>query len=399
MKIQYNFVTILQYFCLFIMQSYVGGSIFQLFFGIEILCIISLTLSAFIIICFNKCKINYWYFGYVFAMLLSMIVTLAYTSNSLSFGTIGNLISRYLLMYACIIICKEQFVKRFLRFSYFLCNVSLILFILEQFIGFSYLYSKGIDIGGNIHSFIVCNLVPIHEGRNIGVFAEPGQFVIFIIVALYCCLFTENYLSQKEQNKYGFIFTITLITTMSTSGFIAFFAFIFAFLLKSKFNIKIKMVILSLISLGIYYILFIIDKSSILYYSILGKVLTENNSINLSGGSGGARTDSILDAINHIQNNPASIFGIGYQNAEAIGLNGCASLLSTLVTFGIVTWILVYGGMILSLWKTKEDRVSFLLAICIILIAGLSQPNILNPFLLVLSFSSLLIRRTSYTVL
>ena len=94
------------------------------------------------------------------------------------------------------------------------------------------------NIGGQrFYTWLVCSL-PIEPGgiiRNFGFARVPGVFAIYIIIAL----IFETFINENSSVKRIIIFTITLITTFSTTGFIAFGFYLIAILFNSS-NTKSK---------------------------------------------------------------------------------------------------------------------------------------------------------------
>lgn len=50
----------------------------------------------------------------------------------------------------------------------------------------------------------------------------------------------------------------------------------------------------------------------------------ENGQLNLSNNTGGARTASIIGVLSTIYHHPITLFGIGYDELNNMGLEGCA---------------------------------------------------------------------------
>lgn len=93
--------------------------------------------------------------------------------------------------------------------------------------------------------------VIIAEYRNPGPFWEPGAFAVFLNLALIFNLIIE----KKFWTKKNIILSIALISTLSTSGFIAFFVLVFAFFTINQTIFKRVMygIFLLPIMLGLYF--------------------------------------------------------------------------------------------------------------------------------------------------
>lgn len=66
--------------------------------------------------------------------------------------------------------------------------------------------------------------------RNAGVFWEPGAYAMFLILGLVI----NFYKNRRLNNVYGWFFTIALITTQSTAGYLAFFFVLLALQIKNR---------------------------------------------------------------------------------------------------------------------------------------------------------------------
>lgn len=87
--------------------------------------------------------------------------------------------------------------------------------------------------------------------RNPGPFWEPGIYAIFIIFALIMSLSKEQHLRSKT----NLIFIVTLLTTLSTAGYLGLFLLIFFYFLSSNNtrNKEVYIVLTVIIALYLYY--------------------------------------------------------------------------------------------------------------------------------------------------
>ncbi len=87
--------------------------------------------------------------------------------------------------------------------------------------------------------------------RNSGAFHEPGAYGVFLNLAIVINTFITGKLFERK----NLIFTLCLLTTFSTAGYITFFVIIIAYLMQLKINIGIKgfaVISFFLISFSIY---------------------------------------------------------------------------------------------------------------------------------------------------
>jgi hypothetical protein len=90
----------------------------------------------------------------------------------------------------------------------------------------------------------------MNSGRNNGPFWEPTVFATMLIIAqIFNLLLTKRLFNRK-----GIIFTVALLTTLSTTGFFAYFVLLaFFFLLSNKIKIFTKLALsVGLLSIGVY---------------------------------------------------------------------------------------------------------------------------------------------------
>jgi hypothetical protein len=139
--------------------------------------------------------------------------------------------------------------------------------------------------------------------RNWGPFWEPGVFQIYLIVALMLVLFYN----KKVDNGKVLLFSITILTTFSTSGYISLAILYIAYVISSntgKKPIKIVIVIGIIITFSIIY--FTPD-----FYQLLFGKFDKNSSSSISFIS---RWYSILGNISVFSKSP--IYGVGPNNAN-----------------------------------------------------------------------------------
>lgn len=162
---------------------------------------------------------------------------------------VRNIIStavNLLICYMVIEIVKERFNITFVNFVYFLAIFSLIFYPTQFFpsleesiknsvgslitpVGISnvsegfktktlifFTYGRGSD------------LLPYFLPRNCGAFWEPGMFTVFLNLALLTNLFVNK---TKILTKKNIVLIIAIITTLSTTGFIALFLIILSYMI------------------------------------------------------------------------------------------------------------------------------------------------------------------------
>lgn len=123
------------------------------------------------------------------------------------------------------------FILYFEKVLYFLCWVSLFFFI--SFVIFPFLASllpvfqnsAGVSF---VNLFVFAKMTDVE--RNIGIFREPGVFMIYINIGILIQLFFQ----QKIDIKKIIVYVTTLMTTLSTAGFLVFFLVLTMYLFRNN---------------------------------------------------------------------------------------------------------------------------------------------------------------------
>ncbi|WP_191408540.1 hypothetical protein [Flavobacterium bizetiae] len=125
----------------------------------------------------------------------------------------------------------KLFVLYFEKILYFLCYVSLVMFVLLVLFPFlvnflpTFQNSVGVSF---INVFVFAKIVELN--RNSGIFREPGVFMIYINIGILIQLFFH----PKIETKKIAIYIITLMTTLSTAGFLVFFLILMKFIFRNN---------------------------------------------------------------------------------------------------------------------------------------------------------------------
>ena len=133
-----------------------------------------------------------------------------------------------------------NFVEKYISIMVVLAAVSLCFFVPQQ-LGlvsasmFSGLPGAALE-NGNVHAWIY-NFHWLHIGRNSGPFWEPGAFAGYLVVALTLSMFTEH----KTSNRSLIILMLALITTYSTTGFVAAMPVVYLWLSRRFKHVKVDL--------------------------------------------------------------------------------------------------------------------------------------------------------------
>lgn len=137
--------------------------------------------------------------------------------------------------------------------------------------------------------------------RNAGVFGEGGVFQIFLNLALFYLVQSDEPI--KHKNKKMFILIATLLTTVSSMGYIVLVLVIFSMMLKN--NVAQKK----------YYLLGVICIVAIIVVDASSGLLSEK--ILNQGGSFGSRYDDTIVSIETANEKPLFGYGVANDLSEA----------------------------------------------------------------------------------
>lgn len=226
--------------------------------------------------------------------------------------------------------------------------------------------------------------------RNYSVFREPGVYQAFLNVALIFLLFVKE---QKNDKKDMIIFSLAIISTLSTTGIVAWLLIMVAYFLSSKnreekVNTKTKLLVFGFVAISMLAVVFLPDISSIVFSKLT------NGSV-----SWYSRFNSIWSNIHVFLLNP--LFGVGMtqlntllqEYLSSINLTGYLHNTNTIFTqfssYGVFFGsIYVYGlfRFFKVLSQNTAIRVLLAVAIIILLFGENFDTNFLFAILLFLGF-------------
>lgn len=156
----------------------------------------------------------------------------------------------------------------------------------------------------------------VHSLRNCGPFGEPGQYQGVLSVALYFSLFKKHcFKNVRERKLYILVFTITMLSTLSTNGYIALSILYIGYLCCVKQDRNIKVFIKRLLILTIVLFIFTDLGKDFFKVAIYDKFFSDGN-FSLTSNTTGGRTRGIIEMIEYISQNPFVLIGIGYDNLD-----------------------------------------------------------------------------------
>lgn len=191
-------------------------------------------------------------------------------------------------------------------------------------------------------------VIPKYSGgfaRNFGIFREPGVFQMFLIIGL---LF-QMFVLKKSSIKVQIVYIVALVTTFSTTGYIALiFVGVLYFIKRNNFKEEKKskaIIIICLLLIFTYLSLFTDFIYIEEYGSVFGK-LTDSNSLTV-----GARVASVVVNLRLFLNSP--IWGVGVTNVDTQFAPLAQNILGvyTIHNTNTILWQLAaYGAIFTLLW-------------------------------------------------
>lgn len=160
------------------------------------------------------------------------------TNQEFSFITLTGVTMRIIMPYFIVKIIGTQFMGKLIRYAYVLSIFGLILFSIQLVIPrLFYALSPYLNFmtqdeqveGGGWYIFIYM-FSSWGNTRNCGFAWEPGAYSCILVYLLAFQLVNEKF----KIDKYSTVFTISLLTTLSTSGYLALFLVIISFFLYKK---------------------------------------------------------------------------------------------------------------------------------------------------------------------
>lgn len=314
---------------------------------------------------------------------------------------------RLFLAFSVICIVRQNFFKTYTIIIYFFSIFSLFFYFLTFIPGVPNFYLETL---GNIipntftddgfykgsKNIIIYNF---HENalitfRNSGPFWEPGAFAVFLLIAL-----IFNHINEKKIfTKKNLIFIITIVTTLSTTGFICLFVFLFYL----NYNILRKNILFI-----VFFILSFIGTIA-LYERIPFLKDKIEKDIAYSNETTTSRFGSALADYNLFKESP--LFGYGRAGAKNnfkeekffdVGNHRNNGVFNLLVTYGLFITI-IYLYKILETLKEvgvffKLPNYYFIFSFIILLLLSFSQGILMRPFFYAFLFIPMLFDKKSKT--
>jgi O-antigen ligase/polysaccharide polymerase Wzy-like membrane protein len=296
---------------------------------------------------------------------------------------------RLFFAYAVVTLTGYGFFKYYVRVMYIISVISLVFYFFSFIPGVQDLYgylgslipnpfvSEGFYKGSPNIIIYTFHEVLFSSYRNSGPFWEPGGFAVFLLIAL-----LYNHLIDKNiRSKTNLVFILSLATTLSTTGYLAFFVFIFYY----NFDLIKKNLLYALVFIGMLFTSFYLYENA----DFLKNKIFSN--IDIASETTTSRFGSALADIESFKKSP--IVGLGRAGAKE-GFkssseftednhrnNGVFDLLSKYgLPLTLIYFIYIYKTFHSVNLKFKISKYYPATAFIIILLLGFSQGLFMKPF-------------------
>lgn len=235
-------------------------------------------------------------FGVIFTLILSMIV-----NTDISGGYFLKISVLLFGFFSGYFIEQKKFIAFYIKLMRVIAVVSLIAYIFAQIItNIPFLPIINNTVGMSFTSLFFTNIpnVSLFQIRNYGPFWEPGVYQAYLFVALFFVLFCQNQVRKIDIS----IFSVTVITTFSTTGILALVTLLFGYIINRQPNNKksIKWLVCMIAVLVALYTFFNDEAGSMLFNKI---------QLGLDSPSFSSRWYAIWADITIFLKNP--LFGVG----------------------------------------------------------------------------------------
>lgn len=362
---------------------------------------------CYLINCFilhNRYFINQKFF-FISCIYLSIFTIQSFQFKYFPIITISGFFVRLYMGFAVIFFLKD-FLYIYIRVIIILSIVSLLFYGLQE-VG----YLGGIDfrfwfksIGDfftestqRIPFFIHTYLTTEGDHRNSGMFWEPGAFAGYLVLAMIALEIKKNEISKNDYIIFLLILSVTLLTTMSTTGYVVYPFILLLQLRSSKMtgrNRFRKSLLMISVILPISVLIFFASYQRIPF--LKNKILEQFQQVEYAKGQWHlTRFGSILFDWEYIKERPITGWGLHSStrysldpNLESVtGMgNGFSDFCAKFGVLGILTWLFAvfYGFRKIYRGKTYHALIT-----CLVIVVLLQGESFLNyPMFISLAFIS-----------
>lgn|GEM_PF-3818452 len=314
---------------------------------------------------------------------------LSVVSSHIYYGSLKMM----LIFLFCLLVCKKidllSFSRKFTNIIVFFAFSSCVLYWFNVSIVKSGIFPtvQTDKTTFYVNLFLYC-INPAVMHRNCGIFWEPGAFQVFLNLSLLFVLFDKN--ASKRKAKIIILF-ITLITTISTTGYCVAALILLSYLLQADWGKRFKIIALVSIAFLVLssYFLPIIMQSFEYKFGLAGYSLSENVT---------SRFNPILLDLFIILDHPLGLMGVDYY-AEVLSnysvqyalpyISSSCTLTMVPAVYGILAGVLLLVGLIsFGNLFSKKKGTSYLLAVALCVMFS-TESFLLYPLYYLICFFAL----------
>ncbi len=321
------------------------------------------------------------YAAVVACMTLSMLV------NNENIWTLSiRIFSFFVVMCITNVYTLNEFKMAFINVVVYLAVVSLVGFLLFSCIPILQNLFVVRNSANHLYSNLILYVHPKGFSRNMGIFWEPGAYQTFLCLALLL-----ETLDEHMSMKRVLILILTIISTLSTTGYIALAIILpFALVKKTTSRTNKRIIAILLLIIVIFTCIFwdeLLDTST---DSPFGKIVSYSGDKNANKKvtTTSSRINSVIQPFYAFLSSP--IFGLGYE-----GLNTYTYVYThNMNTCTVVNWFAVYGiGFGLTMLycyyrfskRITASRFQLVTVMVVLFIITGSENYVDNPFFIMLA--------------
>lgn len=341
-------------------------------------------------------KIRIYGLVWIVSLCVILLISMISSSFSLSVTAVVGVIIRIVFSYSVYIYSPKDFPTRLVKVIFVFAIFSLCGYVISLVDSSVLMHGKKYELGYWVTLYQNYFYVyATNDPRNVGVFTEPGLYQIVLNAAIFILLFKEEKVFfQKETNKRICLATlsITLFTTLSTTGLIGFSGMFMCYLFFKRDNKQgenNKKIILFILIVILFIAWF--NFGDFLYGAIFTKLFNSTGTFDMRVGTGKSRIVSMGADLTIANMYP---LGAGFNKYSALwrsmlsetipDTSSCVGLTKHLAVFGYPFILLILGYYIHNLLKNNKHFVQKIALLIIFLTTVFSQPELYFPIYLVL---------------